>query len=240
MKIYILFILFFITHLISAQEYQFEDQIKFKNGHVLTGEIIEYRPDDLVVFQLKGGNSIEIPVSYIARIWQDAVSIKASKPNQFKDRGVYFVLNGSTSFSEEKLYSLTHTIGFRFNRYIGIGIGAGLENFEDGEGKRVVPFYGEARGFLLDKKISPYYSLRAGYGIGLKNKDFNIEGTSGGWHLNPEIGYRLGGYDAINVMIGVGMKFQDVTFHYESPWDGSRSTDFINYRRYTVTLGLVF
>lgn len=240
MKYFLVFLFLISSQYISAQDFKFEDQIKFKNGHVLTGEILEYRPDELVIFQLKGGNKMEIPVDKIARIWQKALGIKAKKPNHFKDKGIYFVLNGGTSLGQERAYSLTHTIGYRVNRLFGIGIGGGIENYEEDEGKRIVPIYAETRGFLFDKKISPYYSLRVGYGIGLKNEDFRIVDADGGWHLNPEIGYRLGGHDAVNIFVGVGMKFQNATFHYESPWDGSRTSDFIKYRRYMLTLGFVF
>ena len=240
MRVTTTFLFVLIFQFLSAQDYTFEDQIKFKNGHVLSGEIIDYRPGDIVVFQLKGGNQLEIPINRIAKIWQDAIGIRAKRPNLFKEKGLYFVLNGSTSLNNQFGYSLTHTIGYRFNRLVGVGIGGGIENYEDGEGKRVVPIYAEARGFLFDKKITPYYSIRAGYGIGLTNDEFGIREAGGGVHLNPEIGYRLGGHDAVNLFIGIGLKVQDAEFTYRNPWDGSRTTENISYRRYMLTFGLVF
>ena len=168
MKYFLSTLFLFAIVILNGQIEQFRDEIKFFNGHVIRGEVLDYKVGEYIVFKMKGGNILEIPVHDVARIFQKREGPNVMNPNRFRNKGFYNATTASMSFNETMGYSLTHVLGHRFNRYYSLGIGSGLENYEDGEGKKVVPIFVESRGFLWDKKLTPYFSLRLGYGIGLK------------------------------------------------------------------------
>ena len=226
---------------LCAQEFKLIDIVKLKNGHELKGEIVEYYPNDRLVFKFTSGLLTTIPIDQVEKTFQKSVKNKNVESELlFKERGMYHVTTVGASFNRTGGYSLTHAIGYRFNRLLSVGLGGGLENYEDGEGKRIVPLFLETRSFLLNKKVTPYASFRAGYGWGLENEELFITNASGGLHLSPEIGYRLGGASTVNVFIGVSMKYQAASFEYNFPWDGSRLVEDLKYKRYMVHLGIVF
>jgi len=238
MKIYIIALFVLVTTAISAQSKTI-DVIKLINGHSVRGEILHYDIDGEVTIRLASGRETRIPTEVIRSIDHRGLQ-KSIKPYAFKEQGFYNATTASVSFNTEGAYSLVHVMGHRFNRLIGVGLGAGLENFEDGEGKRFIPIFAEIRGFLFDKKISPYYNVKLGYGKGLKNEDLRIARASGGIHFSPEIGYRLGGGDAVNFFLGLSMKFQNGSFTYEFPWDETVVVEDLKYRRYMVNVGILF
>jgi hypothetical protein len=149
-------------------------------------------------------------------------------------------LNLAFSAGIEAGLSLTHSIGYRFNQFLGVGAGVGIENFELGWGKRVIPVFLEGRGYLSKKKISPYYAIRAGWGFALKYDDFNITEAKGGYMLNPEIGYRFGANPHLNFTLGMGVRFQRVSYTTEWEWNRNIQIDKITYQRIEIKAGILF
>jgi hypothetical protein len=154
---------------------------------------------------------------------------------------MYHTFSGFLNFSFMGGAGLHYSIGHRFSRLLGVGLGTGLETHDFNNSRNIIPIYAEARGFLLPKRISPYYALKLGYGFALGNEFNGTLEAKGGLHFSPEIGVRFGATD-VNYYLGVEYKIQNATFTSTGwGWDGQgRFTDKISYRRFELRTGLVF
>ena len=222
---------------LASQDKSYYDVIELKNGLSLRGLIVSYDQDQTITFQLFKGDQILLKQDEIQKVSHVNLG-KIPKPYAFKESGLYHATLVSISLSNQRGYSITHAIGHKLNKRLALGLGTGLEDYENGNGKRIIPLFAEVRGYLWSKKVTPYYSLRTGYGIALKNQDFSITDTQGGLLVNPEIGYRLGGSELVNVIIGIGLKYQKAQFTYR--WGDTINEQNITYKRYFLSLGIVF
>lgn len=82
--------------------------------------------------------------------------------------------------------------GYQFNKFLGVGLGAGVNNFEY---YTTVPVYASVKGFLMDKKISPFYFGDIGYGFAWdrdNNQDvMALENVHGGIYWQVGVGYQI-------------------------------------------------
>ncbi|HLF63263.1 MAG TPA: hypothetical protein VI603_05910 [Saprospiraceae bacterium] len=215
------------------------------DGSILKGEITEWNTE-YIRLKLLSGIEITLPSEEVRKV----ISRNVPKPTvrtrgtveklyQFKDEGIYHVTTTAFSAGPYAGLGVTHTVGYRFSRLFGMGVGTGAESFDIGSGNQIVPLFAEARGFFMAQNISPYYAVRAGYGFSLKNTENNITKTRGGMTFGAELGYRFGATRAVNFFTGVGVHFQKATYWYEWPWEG-RFTDEVKYRRTELKFGVIF
>lgn len=214
------------------------------DGSVLKGAITEWH-DDYITLRLMSGVEIKISTGHIRKIVAQTQSPAKKyrgireRSYGFKEEGIYHVTTTAFSAGPAAGIGLTHAVGYRFSRLLGVGAGIGAESFEIGEGNQIVPLFVEARGFFMKQNISPYYALRAGYGFALKSSETNITEAQGGRMFGAELGYRFGGVRAVNFFAGVGVHFQKATYVYEWPWEGT-FRDELDYRRTELKIGVIF
>lgn len=86
-----------------------------------------------------------------------------------------------------------HTIqGVQLGRYFSAGLGLGLDLYHNGP-ELVVPIYLNMKGYLpVTEKVSPYFSLDIGGGIGATEL---LSGLSG-LYCTPAVGVRVGMFKA--------------------------------------------
>lgn len=218
------------------------DVVYLESGSVWQGTILSWEDDGVVMFETLNGVKISIPESQIKRVKQKVITdYKVVRPYSFKESGLYHSINLSASVgSEEPGLGATYSAGYRFNRLLGVGIGAGFENFSAGEGFKVIPLYAEIRGFVTRTKVSPYYALRAGYGFALASADHNIADAQGGWHVNPEVGVRFGGGSKVSYYLGIAAHFQEATYEYDWPFSEGSTTDRYLFKRWEMKMGITF
>ena len=131
-------------------------------------------------------------------------------------------------------------MGYRFNRKLGVGMGVGIESNDFTTTRNIVPIYAEVRGFMLPKRISPYYAFKLGYGFALKDESRFVTDAAGGLYLSPEIGVRFGAGEVCFYM-GLEYKMQNATFTSDGfDFGGARITEKISYRRMEMRTGLLF
>ena len=240
---HILCLLFFSIALLG-QSTGSKDIIKLKQGHTVQGKIIEWVHDEYVIIRLDSGAEVKFPFESIETILQKELKRKRKinqiKEYSFSESGLYNSTSLDASLNEQSGYGLSHAIGWQFNRLLGIGIGSGLDSYTFNQERLIIPLFIEIRSFILKKNISPYVILRAGYGFALKNEENQITDADGGLFLNPEIGYRIGAKDGVNVMLGVGIKIQKATYTFEFPWSEQVNIDKMKFERFVLKFGVTF
>lgn len=231
------------------------DIVWLKDGSKLRGTILKWELERGMDFKLLTGAEIVIPKNEIQRVMQDITLREGSEKETntyvrpprvyaFKEKGWYQNTSVFLNISFSGGAGIHHAMGYRFSRLLGVGIGSGIETHDFDAIRNIIPVYAEARGFLLPKKITPYYALKIGYGIALKERFF--EGPSGsanakgGFHFSPEFGVRFGAGD-VSYYLGLEYKIQNASYTYPDFFGGGAIiTDKISYRRLELRTGLLF
>ncbi len=230
-------------------EKQIVDVVYLKDGSKLSGKILKWELARGMEFQLATGAVISIPKEDIKNVMQDTPFYSAHiqprergpKAYSFRETGWYQNSSGFINPSFSGGAGIHHVMGYRFNRKIGVGFGMGIETHDFNAVRNIIPVFAEVRGFLLPKKVTPYYALKLGYGFALKDE---ISGTlegKGGIHISPELGVRFGAGD-VNFYAGLEYKLQNATFIWNGWdfWGNTRLTDKVSYRRIEFRTGLLF
>ena len=226
------------------------DIVWLKDGSKLRGTILKWDLERGMEFKLLTGAEILIPKKDIHRVMQDIPSadgssfgntyVKPPKIYNFKEKGWYQNSSGFINFSFSGGAGIHHAMGYRFNRLFGVGLGTGIETHDFDAVRNIIPIYAEVRGFLLPKKITPYYAFKIGYGIALRDEFRGTIRAHGGIHISPEVGVRFGAGD-VSYYLGLEYKLQNATYTSQSfDWFGGTFTDKISYRRVELRTGLLF
>ncbi len=234
-------------HVASAQETtatpgdEVYETIYLKSGTKIVGRVVQWDPDpeSIFIFETTDGRQFRVYSKTVRRVRSNN-SLALQKHYRFKEQGIYQRTTLGVSAGPEVGQTLTHSIGYRWNRKLGVGVGAGYANYRNGQGQRLIPVFAEIHGFLQEKNVSPYYSFRAGYAWADGREDYGWSDQSrGGAFVKPELGYRLGASDAVNFMIGVGVKLQKANFVKEDDVKIWYDEDY-TVKRYELSLALVF
>jgi hypothetical protein len=236
----------------TQTELKFNDFIELKNGSRLYCHVKSYIVDTLVVFVMRDGIEQRLFVNQIKRVVMQSDEKQKNthyeKPYEFKERGIFNATNLTigfgkdyTSSTPQLLTGLQHTVGWQFNRWIGLGAGLSYDNYViiDGDAPTWAVF-GEARGYLFRKNKTLFYTLEAGYGKLLKtteNQQFMDE-RHGGIMLQPTIGWRFGASKGLNFVMDIGARFQRLGYEDNNEW--SLNNYKITYQRCVLRLGVIF
>ena len=250
----ILFALCFLlpnVNFAQTDEIQYIDILYLKDGSEFRGKIIEYKHDEYAKMEILGGQVVEFPAKQIKKIVQQPYGQAAFIPKptrvreyRFREKGIY----EETHISMPQGYDtwgwwsaglgIHHVVGYQWNRWIGAGVGIGFDGYNLGAGENLMPIYAEARGYLKQKNIAPFYSVGLGYAFAFKNEQRDITKASGGIMFNPNIGYRFGATSGANFTLSLGYKLQKASFT-QLRWNGEIKRNY-TYSRLNLRLGLLF
>lgn len=235
---------------IAAQDsLQCQDVVYVKGGSVFRGKITSYDPNDLLRIVTWSGVDMQISSNTVLKIIQECSGLKSRKEQRdytFRERGWYHFSRAALTFSIDNVgYSLQHSSGYKFNRFLSVGAGIGLENYTPGGNDPVtIPLFAEIRGYLTQQRISPFYALGAGWSVIGKEQraiDFwgwenNIQEWKGGWLAQGQVGYRIGNH----FMTFIGIRLQRLTNNWDnSAWNGGYGTDRHLKKRVELGIGLL-
>jgi len=244
----------------TAKE-ELTDVVYLKDGSVLKGLIVNYEQGATLTFKLQNGEEIVIIDTEIARIVQDVREPKSTsydelmngkvkaKPKEqvyeFRERGFYNVMMlgslNTRAGNEFKMGVSFHNVsGFQFSRWLGIGLGVGIETYGTDDAEVIYPVFAEFRGYLNKKIKAPYYTLGAGYGFMTTNEKEFITEARGGWMLHPAIGLRFNGKKHNNLTADIGYKFQRAYFRRDFTFNGDIEIRDVLYQRLIIRVGLLF
>ncbi len=147
----------------------------------------------------------------------------------YEKRGWYNIGYGSINFPgafNEGGVGVENVTGYQFNRYTGLGLGLGFQRLDYRTGK-IFPVYVQYRGYLFNKKVSPYYNLDIGFSLPLKDRRSNFTSSSPGTYFYPSVGYKCGS-DKSAFMIDIGWRVANVTYINNNEFFSSEEKYFFN------------
>lgn len=125
--------------------------------------------------------------------------------------------------------------GYRFHRSFGMGLTLAADFYDN---MLITPVALGIRGDVLNRRISPYYSLDAGYGSAkFSNESEHLKNT-GGWMYNPSLGLRVNTGNLSAFTFGIGYKSQIVS-RKATGWH-SMVEQRIHYKRLALRMGFMF
>ena len=259
-KSYFTCLLFFSISIVYAQAPVSLDKIKLKDGSELKGEILSQ--EDYLLLKLIDGQEVEIELDQIESI-ENKNPNKLFFPNgaSILTRGWYHSGNiafGGAGFSSEEGGTST-TIelinGYKFNEKIALGLGVGLNIHTflmQGAGEfayvftddqySFVPFYLEARISPWQKKIAPYFTVNAGYGLGVDIFDYwsaNGGSMKGGISAGASFGLHVSTKKKMGFLFHLNYKMQEASGRRNDLNGFYRITD-VTFHRLLLGIGWSF
>ena len=235
---------------------QLIDKVYLHDGSIVKGKIKEYVKGELLTIKTKDGIEAVIREEEIKKIVQElppkALSnyrkkFRERKEYRFREKGLYAysyfnALNGkSTEMGLSPGLGLGQSVGYLFRKELGFGGGVAYQRYSlNKEWYTFLPVYIEARGFLQKKNVSLTYSLGLGYGIGIKEQDYNRTRTNGGIMVKPNIGYRFGAEKTGNFVFEIGYIFQNGEVEVDDLVLGELEIRNLEFRRFVILFGFLF
>jgi len=220
------------------------DVVYLRNGSILRGKIAEYNLGGDLAMTTWNGAQMRFPSSNVKKIKQhcrneDRTPL-SQRPYSFRESGWYHCSRAEIMISQNGVgLGLQHSSGLKINRWLGLGLGVGIENLtlwnDDIDS---YPVFGEVRGYFLPRNISPFYAFGAGWGFVGKRDDFSdfngfVNKWQGGGMAQGQIGYRIGNHCTVHV----GLRFQRKTRIWRS-WN-VEGEDSILQKRFEMGVGIL-
>ena len=129
-------------------------------------------------------------------------------------------------------------MGYQFGPLLGIGVGAGLDNYAR-RGETIYPVFLDLRAYLpFTPKPNHYYiALNGGYGFAFAREKIGINEADGGYMVHGAIGYRTTTREGVDVNIDAGAKFQKAGFSRDL-FNGDIEVRNLVFKRFTVRVGI--
>jgi len=152
------------------------------------------------------------------------------------------VLSGQNDQGRTGTMSFHFMNGYQFDNGLATGIGAGIEEFET----VIMPVYADLRYQSLKSRISPFAWIKSGIGIPVGNKGggeyygYSSDARSGAM-FNAGAGITLYTGRNLGVNVGLGYRYQQLTFRQENTWGRTMNNEFItHFNRTEVQFGFIF
>ncbi|MEI6884099.1 MAG: hypothetical protein WCO02_06405 [Bacteroidota bacterium] len=246
-KIFIAFLSLILPYCLHAQS-QEDDVVYLNNGTFLRGKIIELVPDHSLWICLSGKDTLCVDLVDVKVIRKEnhlPVSIIISSPDA-KESGYTFMcelnfglglLEGIDRYKDppQSQYSVMLSVfnGFRFSPIILLGLGTGLEVWNN---RIFLPFYIDFRANFLRTENSPFIYLNTGYSIGWKSGDYGL--GLGGAMAGLGVGAKFRVSSKNLMTIALGYHFQQTRQHDVNNSVTTKST--LDAHLMNLKVGLVF
>lgn len=254
-RTFLLIIFSFVSQQLVAQEtpaFERPDVVYLKDGSIFRGKIVYYEIGKILKFKLSPDQEVVFDANQVKKIIQESTEKKLIKNAQkkqayaFKEKGLYYAarigyIGGNNVFGNYTDGFNVHVKGgHQFSRWLGVGIGTGVDFYNVNLGS-VVPVYGEVRGYFKKANVSPFYTLATGVGIPIKNEDSFFGESEMGLYLAPNLGIRFGGSAESNLTISLGLQWQKVKYIRDNNADFFRHIeDDYTFKRFNFNVGVLF
>lgn len=222
------------TTVLQAQQLKEPVILRLKNGSVLKGTLLQQAEG---VYELQIGSTarMSIPEEYVEEMLPDKQQRK--KGYALLQTGLFFGQRDQGDIESILVApSLQLSAGYSYRHWLHFGMGTGFEGY----GKVFVfPVFGELRGNILDKSVSPYYNLKLGGGFASVKNDFRYQDAKGGLMAEAQAGMNIDFKD-FSWQIGSGFRHQQVKLSGTAPswgWGGmdNHRTQYRDLRRLILT-----
>ena len=212
MKNVLMVLLFVLTTTLTFAQSNYQDVVYLKNGSIIRGMIIEQIPNKSIKIETSDRSIFVYPMDEIEKLTKELDQSKRGNTTGSRSgyRGIvetgYQVGVGSYSNGRLKLNIVN---GYQFSPYFSMGLGVGLRYYTDEE-EALIPIFADFRANFMDNKVTPYFSLGAGYSFDPGN---DLRGV--GFLLNPAFGIKFNLSEKVGIHVGIDYEMQRATFsHY--------------------------
>jgi hypothetical protein len=232
-------ILLFLIAAGAVAQVFYRDVVYLKSGSIIKGKIIEEVPKKTYTIKTADTSLFVVNIEDILKIVHEEI---ASDGPQKKATGAHPLNTGYEGLAEVGyggavgLYGLnvakfSMINGYRINKNMFAGVGTGFRYYTtENAGFSVIPLFLDFRYKLLDKTISPYGGLSAGYAW-----DASHGFQDAGFLFNPQLGLQLNKNPDFMFHLGFGYEIQQMRF--ATSWNSYiiRFSEAIS-----INLGMVF
>lgn len=210
-KLFVLLLFVLITAHSFAQ-YNYQDVVYLKNGSILRGVIIEQVPNQSIKIETADRSVFFFELAEVEKFTKEPVRGRrmAAIDNPGMKVGYRGIVEtgyqlGVGHFGDDRL-KLNVINGFQLTPHFSMGLGTGLRFYYDLDAA-LVPLFLDFRVNFLDRKVSPYFALGAGYSF---NASDNFEAA--GVLINPSAGvsFKVSGKSSMNIGLGYEVQQMDL------------------------------
>ena len=245
---YLYIVLFTILSFsLFGQDAAKHDMIYMKDGSVFIGKLTAY---EIKTIKFKMGDVLAtISRNEISRIVMKGQTFETNTKSTLPDNtdylrfGMYNITYGSFNTGADAFQGsvvsgigITNITGKQFSKHLGLGLGISYNAMYVGAGENLMPIFIDARGYLKEKKVSPYYNIGFGYNFTFKNEEKQIIDTKGGIMFRPAIGFKIGTAEH-SFLIDLGINFSQAKFTRDYNWETRENK--MTYRRLELRVGLL-
>lgn len=247
----ILFVLLALSIQAHAQVNQ-KAKIVLKNGIKINGGIVDSFDDKWLKVNIDSSNIILIRYDHIKKIVfkgnnnpiGDSEELSALQ-SSLNIESFYHEFRGGLLIGEENTSFTVQTInGYQFSKYLGTGLGLGINKYGN---YITLPIYATVKGYLYDKKVSPFYYGDIGYGFAWqsnKNENmFELDNVQGGLYWQLGLGYQVNFHNsAMTFTLGYSNQDSKAEYTYFSGWDinSVKVSERRILRRFALSIGFLF
>ncbi len=218
----VLFLLSFLACCISIYAQKSNERVYLKNGSIINGTIIEQNHvEDLIKIQTSDGSLFVYKMSDVDHIQaiEKSEGFRGGNGLHSKFRVIIeptYVFGVEESDYKEDRVGGTVSMGYQFNPYIYLGVGAGGFHYLDSE-VTSLPVFLNFRADFINAKINPFVDAKGGYSP-LKD----VEGAYASVSLGCR--FRLGKSFGLSLSTGTEIQSAEITYKYRSYYNGSYHT----------------
>ena len=231
-----------ILSLTLVAQGRFEDVVYLKNGTIIHGIIIEQVHNESIKIQTADRNIFVFKVDEVLKITKEEVqnpskpkreAVKVTRDN-IKKVGTINITDltiakrpGTSTRAEDNGYEdrdmneridnimnsvsvgVQSEIGYQFNPHFSFGVGLGIHSQTT---LFLIPFFADARAYILSGRITPFISLIAGRSFTMKEITNVNAGNNdkGGWMFNPAIGVKFFVLPKMALNLSLGYRYQEI------------------------------
>lgn len=231
-----------LTVSLSAQNSR-KQTVVLNGGSRLTGIILAADQDSLKM-RITSPGVITLKKSDISL---SSPALRIERP--VIDRHGYSIRLSASSLTgrneEEKIGSMSFHFsnGYTFRNGLSTGIGTGYEELD----VAVMPLYADLRYQPLHTRMSPFAWIKSGWSFTFGNLDdgqyyyYDFPESRGGPMFNAGAGIELASWRRNAVNIGVGYRYQKITYKYDQNPSVQVMNEIITrFNRFEVQFGFVF
>ncbi|MFC6998893.1 hypothetical protein [Rufibacter roseus] len=126
--------------------------------------------------------------------------------------------------------------GYQLHRLLSVGTTVGADFYSN---MLITPISLGLRGTLLNTRVSPFYSLDAGYGSATFSSEVERTENKGGWMVNPALGLSVKTGNNTAYVFSLGYKMQKASSKI-TWWNSGFRQDEYTFKRLSVRMGFVF
>lgn len=227
-------------------------KIVLKNGIIVNGGIVESFDDKFLKVSIDSSNIILIRYDHMKRIiFKGKVNTEGASEEilmlqpSLNIESFYHEFRGGLLIGEENTSFTVQTInGYQFSKYLGTGLGLGVNKYGN---YITLPIYATVKGYLYDKKVSPFYYGDIGYGFAWQtNKNettFGLDNVQGGLYWQLGLGYQINFHQSAMVFsLGYLNQTSTANYTYFRGWDISdvEISERRILRRFAISIGFLF